>query len=61
MRSYKFHFGERFELVMHIAFYLTLLCQNVAALWGRDMYMTLFKIRRLQAEAVVEHCGSAIE
>ena len=29
---YKFHFGERTELVMHIAFYLTLLCQNVAAI-----------------------------
>ena len=29
---YKHHFGERFELVMHIAFYLTLLCQNIASI-----------------------------
>jgi amino acid permease len=29
---YRFHFGCRWELMMHVAFYLTLLCQNVASI-----------------------------
>ena len=29
---YRFHFGFRWELIMHVAFYLTLLCQNVASI-----------------------------